>query len=1354
MRTTDNINICPYPGLRSFTEEESLYFKGRDQQVDQIAALLEKNKFLMVTGASGEGKSSLIYAGLIPNARAGFFRARYSNWVVASFSPGRSPVSNLANAVAAQFNQQPITVETELRRGFSSLIDLYTNSEFYTSEEDDLWGQLSDKEKKERTRKAANLIILVDQFEEFFTNPENFYDETPSTDSQVVINLILETARIAIKRNLPVYVVCTMRSDYIGQCTAFRGLPEYIGFSQFFVPRLKRKDLKQVIEEPAILSGNKISQRLIERLVFDIADGIDQLPILQHALTQIWLMADHGNEEMDLVHYAMTGGMASDDLTEEGREKFQKWFSTLPEYQQHFFANPGLNKVIEIHANTLYENAWDSYMQQHAADPITKREAKRIIAMTFSCLTKIDNSRAVRNRMNLAEITAIINSSKITSEIVGNVIDIYRKEGNSFIHPFITNDPGTHHLAEYTVLDITHESLIRNWNKLNVWANKEFEFYSTYLDFKKQLDRWSHSGKKRGYLLPLGPLTYFENWYKNCKPSAAWITRYLGTSENRDSVRRQAGKILNDAKEFLRKSARKETVSRAFMKYGPRRIATVFAIIIMLTLCGFYWYDADQKKNDVVLKKIQDESYLLLKNPEVNIDNKASWLLAEERFSPGSLSPYILKLKYKERIELSIAVYKQLVYYTKRQEKIALKDQLIGLIADGLNKPEIIADPEFALLENNKFLILLGMDKYYNPDAKKDEIFTSITDHNAEVALQFFKDKTLYRPEVPTELNMSIQMWLTFGHSSPEKITAFLKAISPFQGDTSQNIFNTYYAKGTMELNGRAPVDFNGGYHTLACLYAAAGEVKNVEWCFDKILKSGMQNYFELARLFNNHLNVIGYFYEFDHRGEVPEIIKWISTHTVDNPPHTILRNVVMRSGYISHMYPMNIEKTTDVFRSNRGYIYPNLYFCPRPVFDSMMVDYENAIKKITNPAERNFALAMNDKRKAMFYSKYCFERNLPVDETRLDSWLKEAIDLYSSINSDSLNAKESSTIIYNGDGVRTSFVTRRNLFIYPDYRDGWFSWTFHTDYFFNYLEKNNLLGKIYKTGADLQALHFWVAKAFEWKVDPPLDSWYKDFVLPDRALTDIISFVDQHPEGKQFDKNLLYLVLSDRAFERGDSVSGLKYYQQLDQPNLRRSADRYEYIEKIFIQNMIKRLCGHLAATGKMTDAMTMAKQFTSSNDKSIAFTHMAKKVYELNDDPSTFIYLDSAYASLRAYDFSLLTRFASDARFNFINLLSEIGSTTLNNMAQLQLLDLSEDAKFTGILARVGGVASEGNYYLAYTSIPRSLTETEDLQCRTTILMEACKAKEKKTGGDMQWKTMDDFADWDWNYINYQPN
>lgn len=86
--------------------------------------------------------------------------------------------------------------------------------------------------------------------------------------------------------------------------------------------------------------------------------------------------------------------------------------------------------------------------------------------------------------MTLAELTAIINTPAISTEVVSEVLNIYREEGNSFIRPYKTDDPATHKIADDTVLDITHESLIRNWDKLNTWANQEFEFYTTYLDFK------------------------------------------------------------------------------------------------------------------------------------------------------------------------------------------------------------------------------------------------------------------------------------------------------------------------------------------------------------------------------------------------------------------------------------------------------------------------------------------------------------------------------------------------------------------------------------------------------------------------------------------------------------------------------------------------------------------------------------------------------------------------------------------------------------------------------------------------------------------------------------------------------
>ena len=56
----------------------------------------------MLTGASGDGKSSLVYAGIVPNAKAGFLKASFSNWAVVDFRPERTPMANLCQAVALQ----------------------------------------------------------------------------------------------------------------------------------------------------------------------------------------------------------------------------------------------------------------------------------------------------------------------------------------------------------------------------------------------------------------------------------------------------------------------------------------------------------------------------------------------------------------------------------------------------------------------------------------------------------------------------------------------------------------------------------------------------------------------------------------------------------------------------------------------------------------------------------------------------------------------------------------------------------------------------------------------------------------------------------------------------------------------------------------------------------------------------------------------------------------------------------------------------------------------------------------------------------------------------------------------------
>lgn len=1336
--------ICPYTGLRSFSEDESLYFKGRDLQIDQITALLEKNKFLMVTGASGEGKSSLIYAGLIPNARSGFFKSKYTNWVVADFRPERSPVRNMAKSIAEKFQSNEASIETELRRGFSSLIDLYTNSDFYIDEHDQRWIESTEQERKDKKRKAANLIILVDQFEEFFTNPENFYNDAPSVDSQIVVNLILETGRIAIQKNLPVYVVCTMRSDYIGQCSAFRGLPEYIGFSQFFVPRLKRKDLKQVVEEPAILSGNRISQRLIERLVYDLSEGVDQLPILQHALNQIWLAADHGNEEMDLIHYAMVGGMPAEDLPEQDQAKFNSWFSSLPDQQQNYYKQTGLNKVIEIHASLLYENAWTYYNKKNPGNPITKHDSKRIIALSFCCLTKIDNSRAVRNRMSLTEIAEIINSREISPEVVGNVLDIYREEGNSFMRPLKTDDQATHKLSPDVVLDITHESLIRNWDKLNEWANQEFEFYTTYLDFRKQLDRWKANKKSAGYLMPIGPLTYFENWYDTCKPNVGWIKRYSQKEEEKGAEHKVATEVLTDIREYLKKSANNIFFTRTVMKYGPSRLVAIFAVIVMFILSGFYWIDARQKENNAVVQKIREKAKSLLVSKEIATEEKGIYLLTEERYNQGTLIPLLDELPADNRLGVAIKAYRQVLVMDKHSE-YPIKSELIKYIRSYFERTENHnSDYELLLDQLNEFVILLSYDHYYNPNEDTRKLIEEISEKSYQTVFAIFSDKLDVRPTFPIEINIALQWWLAFGDVTPGKVQKILDLISPLQNEAKESSFSKYYAKGGEEPNGRLPNINNGGYHTLASLFATLGDTESVLWCFNQIRDNGQKEYFGTGRQLNNYNNIIGYFYQYGHRTKVEPILRWLSLNDQADREISVYRNVIIRASHLSRYFPNNINE--GYLRTYRGNFFPNLCMAEENVLMMLAEDYVKEIQKIDNINERNYLMAMHYKRMAMHRHKYYFDRGLSADMNVLNGWLDKSIEYYRLIDIGYLNEITEITYPYYSDGVRTKKLSRKHLLIYPDYMDGWFSSTYHTDLYFNYLVNKNLLLELFTSTEELELITYWIAKAHEFKLPsffppPYFDNFYR---LSDEVLAKVTSFITNHTRGGAVDLNYLYVIMANREFAKGDTINGLQLARKLNLEQLSRSANRYEYIEKSFFLNRVKELSGHLAAIGNTAFALQLAESYEEDYQKLFCYVYMAEASY-LNQNPQFFTYLDSAMSLTKSIDFSALP-FQWDARYNLMSLLAKIGGEQMNSMAYEIFRDIPEGPKFFGILRMADGMAAEGNFYRAFTIIPSTLTEEQDLISCVIILWEACKKNEHETDSK-KWIAMDYILNGDWN-------
>lgn len=1205
----EDYQICPYTGLRSFSEEESLYFKGREEHIDQATEQLQRNKFLMLTGASGDGKSSLVYAGIVPNARAGFLKSRYTQWRVADFRPERSPFKNFCKSLAKQLDiENADTVESELNHGFSALVDLYKNSKSFIDIESLSWQKADDAERNALKRSASNLIIIVDQFEEFFTNPENYQHGAPSRDSNLVLNVLLETARIALEENLPIYIVFTMRSDYIGQCAAFRSLPEYIGFSQFFVPRLNRAQLQQVIEEPASLSGNQISRRLTERLIHDVAEGVDQLPILQHALNQIWHAADQGKAEMDLIHYAMVGGMAVNELPENQKEKFTTWFAGLPNNIKPFYQNPSLQNVLDTHANKLYESAGELY-RKNTNNELPDEDAKAIVKTAFVCLTKIDQSRAVRNRMTLKEITDIFGRKGIDEKIVAGVLNVFRESGNTFIRPFITDDAETIPLKADQVLDITHESLIRNWNHLEEWANEEFESYSVSLDFGQQLSRWVKSNKSNAHLFSIGPLTYFENWYNSVKPNAAWIARYLPDDIDAANKLQRAKRILNNSQEFLQQSARKHAITRAVMRYGPKRIAAVIGLIAIITLSSFGVKKYLDRQNSAVLQSVHEQTIQLIKSPKAALSKRVSLLVESVKSGQTTITDAIHTIVdpvQKVNVTVGVATLLVLQGNTEPRREIIESFTLADSLLDSYSIPE---DPQLLaslLKEMNDLRVTLEFAYYHSPDDQINELRKK----NAKRSAAWVNHIATKQSEGYTniqEFSLALENAINHQAFSNEELKNLIAILSPFEGSTSEWVQNNF-DKDKLLIRGHANYGykFNGRYQLLSYLYAAQGNSGRVLQCMDTLLRYSENSYLnDYGAQVDNATNIAAVYFV---SGQVQSLDDFVKGY--------VKRKGITEEYFYEQflgrtLHSNNIVTNMDLYpwmgiKSNL-----NVQFSSRDQLSFFHSKYRNVVLlNNKNEDERNFKLAVSYKNEGI--AKTLNKEKSATTELTSTQFFDKAFEYYLKVSQAYL--KQNIKAIGSA-GADQILVPAKYFFIYPDVRTTFhpleprsFFFFYSTDVFVEYILDNGLFNSLYPSDIELQFFSQWLL-SYNSKV------WVPQGFVTDFARTSIFKKLESafaERKSESTDINWLYLYLGLDEQKSGNQDSALYYYRKLNHENVFNMLRIKEYGNNINNQSF-RLICYAIEAfakTGHFDEAYDLLNVFKKPINRSTLYGFAASEL------------------------------------------------------------------------------------------------------------------------------------------------
>ena len=625
--------VNPFVGLRAFEKNEDYLFFGRGAEISDLLQKFGKSRLLAVVGSSGSGKSSLVKSGLLPAIYSGFLSAG-SNWHVALFRPGNDPIGNLTAELAkegilhknisdSKIPLRPI-IDSTLRRSGGGLVQAYRQAHLDPSTE--------------------KLLIIIDQFEELFrySKYEQQIHEGRS-DAIHFINLLLTATQ---QTEIPVYVLITMRSDFIGDCAEFRGLPEAINEGQYLVPRMTRDEMREAITGPIAYSGAQITPRLVTRLLNDVGNDLDQLPILQHAMMRTW----------DAWHKKNTPSLPID----------------LPDYEQIGTMSAALNQ----HAEEAYSE-------------LGSDEKKKTCELMFKALTdKAADVRGIRRPKSVEDLCVLTGENE---KAVIDLVEVFRKPGRTFLMP-----PPTVPLDKASIIDISHESLMRVWQRLIVWTEEEVRQANIYKRLGNDAfnEARGEASLWRDPELALG--ISWRNSFKNSDVLKTWAKSFDVNSDQ----------ALN----FLKRSEEDDIKKK---KEKARRAATVrwiaFGLILLFAILSGISYNQKLKadclklKADTLANLAHDSSLLAISAAKSAHDSSLLAIAAAKSAHDSSLLAIALAKKadssatvaINERIQADAA--RQRAYRSDSLSQVSLRKVAVAeyqrLIREGpTDEDEIAAD--------------------------------------------------------------------------------------------------------------------------------------------------------------------------------------------------------------------------------------------------------------------------------------------------------------------------------------------------------------------------------------------------------------------------------------------------------------------------------------------------------------------------------------------------------------------------------------------------------------------------------------------------------------------------------------
>ncbi len=303
----DVIPPNPYQGLAAFEEEDADFFFGQENFINKLVEVTQNQPLVGIIGPSGSGKSSVVFAGLIPKLR------QQGNWLIEVFRPGKEPFLALASALVRQL--EPEAGETQFLRESVGLASDFQQGRITVQQ---VISRILER------NPGKQLLLVADQLEELYTlcpvkeEQERFANELLAAITQENIT-----------------VVFTLRADFYGYVLSYRPFRDAL---QEYTPQLlssmKREELQAAIELPAQKLDVQLEENLTQRILDDVGEEPGNLPLLEFALTRLW--EKQKNRELTHQAYQEIGGVKK-AIANHAEQVYQKLSETEKQQAQRIF---------------------------------------------------------------------------------------------------------------------------------------------------------------------------------------------------------------------------------------------------------------------------------------------------------------------------------------------------------------------------------------------------------------------------------------------------------------------------------------------------------------------------------------------------------------------------------------------------------------------------------------------------------------------------------------------------------------------------------------------------------------------------------------------------------------------------------------------------------------------------------------------------------------------------------------------------------------------------------------------------------------------------------------------------------